>query len=159
MKFLATILLLASSMLLAQDYPRVELSAGYSYGTVDTQGYGNNNAQGWSGSIAANLKRWVGVEAEVSSRFQTFDFNLGNTGLQVNSRYYSVLGGPRFAHRTGKVTPFVHALFGLDRGLDYGATVVDPVTGASITPYVNGIAAVPGGGFDYAVSRPCPSVW
>ncbi len=153
MKFLATILLLASSTLLAQDYPRLELSAGYSYGTVDTQGYGNNNAQGWSGSVAANLKRWVGVEGEVSSRFQTFDFNLGNTALQVNSRYYSLLAGPRFAHRTGKVTPFVHALFGLDRGLDYGATVVDPVTGASVTPYTNGIAAVPGGGFDYAVSR------
>jgi len=153
MKFLATILLLASSTLLAQDYPRLELSAGYSYGTVDTQGYGSNNAQGWSGSVAANLKRWIGVEGEVSSRFQTFDFNLSGTALQVNSRYYSVLGGPRFAHRAGKLTPFVHALFGLNRGLDYGATVVDPVTGASVTPYVNGIAAVPGGGFDYAVNR------
>ena len=153
MKFLATILLLASSTLLAQDFPRLELSAGYSYGTVDTQGYGNNNAQGWSGSLAANLKRWVGVEGEVSSRFQTFDFNLSGTALQVNSRYFSVLGGPRFAHRTGKVTPFVHALFGLDRSLDYGATVVDPVTGASVTPYVNGIAAVPGGGFDYTINK------
>jgi len=155
MKFLAICtLLLASGTLLAQDYPRLELSAGYSYGTVDTQGYGtSNNAQGWSGSIAANMKKWVGLEAEVSSRFQTFDFTLSNTALQVSSRYYSFLGGPRFAYRAGKVTPFVHALVGLDRSLDYGATVVDPVTNASVTPYVNGIAAVPGGGFDYVVNR------
>src|SRR3954452_18920924 len=89
----------------AQDYPRLELSAGYSYGSVDTQGYGNQrDAQGWSGSVAANLKKWVGVEGEVSSRFNSLSFDYKGNSLTVNSRYYTFLFGPRFAYRTGKVT-------------------------------------------------------
>jgi hypothetical protein len=130
------------------------LSAGYSYGSVDTQGYGTQrDAQGWSGSLTANLKKWAGVEAEVSSRFQTFNFNFQGNPLAVDSRYYTFLVGPRFAHRKGKVTPFVHGLFGLDRSLAYDNTVYDPASGSSVTPYVNGIAAAAGGGFDYAISR------
>ncbi len=155
MKFLAiSILLLASGTLLAQDYPRYELSAGYSYGSVDTQGYGTQrSAQGWSGSVAANLRRWVGIEGEISSQFQTFDFALQGNNLQVDSRYYSFLGGPRFAYRTGKATPFFHGLFGLNRSLDYGSTAIDPLTGEMVTPYANGLATAVGGGFDYAISR------
>jgi hypothetical protein len=138
----------------AQDYPRLELAAGYSYGSVDTQGYGTQrDAQGWSGSLTANLKRWVGVETEVSSRFQTFSFDYQGNSLALDSRYYTFLAGPRFAHRRGKMTPFVHGLFGLNRSLSYGTTVFDPVTGTSMTPYVNGMAAAAGGGFDYAISR------
>src|SRR3954470_1766427 len=138
----------------AQDYPRLELSAGYSYGSVDTQGYGTQrNAQGWSGSLTANVKRWVGVESEVSSRFQTQDFTFQGNSLSVASRDYTFLFGPRFAHRKGKATPFVHGLFGLSRSLSYDSTVIDALTGTSVTPYVNGVGAVAGGGFDYAISR------
>jgi hypothetical protein len=155
MKSLALLaLVLAGCSLWAQDYPRLELSAGYSYGSVDTQGYGTQrSAQGFSGSFAANLRRWVGAEVEASSRFQNFDFSFQGTPLVVQSRYYTFLAGPRFAHRAGKATPFVHGLFGVNRSLDYANTVFDPATGTSVTPYTNGMAGVAGGGFDYALSR------
>jgi hypothetical protein len=147
-------IIVASGRAWAQDYPRLELSAGYSYGSVDTQGYGNQrDAQGWSGSVAANLKKWVGAEAEVSSRFNALSFDYQGNSLTVNSRYYTFLFGPRFAYRTGKVTPFVHGLFGLDRSPAFVNTVYDPLTGTSVSPYSNGLAAVAGGGFDYAISR------
>src|SRR5512147_2585525 len=117
-------MIVASCCSWAQDYPRLELAAGYSYGSVDTQGYGTQrDAQGWSGSLTANLKKWVGVETEVSSRFQTLNFDFQGNSLAVDSRYYTFLAGPRFAHRKGKATPFVHGLFGLNRSLAYENTV------------------------------------
>jgi len=147
-------LVLGGCSLWAQDYPRLELSAGYSYGSVDTQGYGTQrSAQGLSGSFAANLRRWLGAEVEASSRFQNFDFSFQGNPLVVQSRYYIFLGGPRFVHRVGHATPFIHGLVGLNRSLDYSSTVYDPATGTSVTQYTNGMAAVAGGGFDYALSH------
>jgi hypothetical protein len=81
----------------------------------------------------------------------TFDYQ--GTSLTVNSRYYTFLAGPRFAYRKGKVTPFVHGLFGLDRSPVFGDTTYDPANQTSISPYGNGFAALAGGGFDYAISR------
>ena len=153
-RFALCTILLATSYGIAQDYPKLELAAGYSYGSVDTQGYGTQrDAQGWSGSFVANMRRWVGLEAEVSDRRQNLNFGFNGTPLTVNANYYSFVGGPRFAHRFGKVTPFVHGLFGLDRSPGYAYTVYDASTGTSQTPYVSGFASVAGGGMDFVVNR------
>jgi hypothetical protein len=138
----------------AQDYPRYELSAGYSYGNVNTQGYSTQrDAQGWNGSIVANFKRWVGVETEVSGRYNTMSFAFQGNSLTYNSAYYSFLAGPRLARRRGKATPFVHGLFGIERAPSYDNTVIDPATSLATTPYGTGLASAAGGGVDYAFSR------
>lgn len=155
MKILAALgLLFAASYGWAQDYPRFELATGYSYGSVDTQGYGSQRqAQGWSTSFAGNIRRWVGVEAEVSGRYNVLDFDFQGNALTSNSRYYTFLLGPRFAYRKGKAIPFVHSLFGIERAPSFDQTVYDPVAGAGTTPYVTGLASAVGGGVDYAISR------
>lgn len=155
MKILAfSVMLLAGRLASAQDYPRYELSAGYSYGSVDTQGYSNQrDAQGWSGSLTANVKKWVGMETEVSGRYNALRFDFQGSSLTYNSAYYTFLAGPRLAHRKGKATPFIHALFGVDRAPAYDNTVYDPATLVATTPYVTGFATAAGGGLDYALSR------
>jgi hypothetical protein len=155
MKILAfSVMMLAGRLAWAQDYPRFELSAGYSYGSVDTQGYSTQrDAQGWSGSLTANVKKWVGMETEVSGRYNALRFDFQGSSLTYNSAYYTFLAGPRLAHRRGKATPFVHALFGVDRAPAYDNTVYDPATLVATTPYVTGFATAAGGGLDYALSR------
>jgi Outer membrane protein beta-barrel domain len=146
--------ILASCCVCAQDYPRFELSAGYSYGSVDTQGYSNQrDAQGWSGSLTTNLKKWVGLETEVSGRYNNLTFAYQGNNLSYNSSYYAFLAGPRLAHRRGKATPFVHGLFGVERAPSYSSTVYDPATLLATTPYDTGFASAAGGGVDYALSR------
>jgi len=148
------VVIVIGSCLWAQDYPRLEFSAGYSYGSIDTQGYGTQrNAQGWSGSLTANLKRWVGVETEISSQFHKFDFDSQGYQVAGQTRYYNFLAGPRFAHRTGKGTTFFHGLAGWNRTLDYGNTVLDLTNSTAFTPNTFGMAVVAGGGFDYPISR------
>jgi hypothetical protein len=145
---------LATRCCYAQDYPRFELSAGYSYGSVDTQGYGTQReAQGWNGSFISNLRRFVGVEAEANGSYDALTYDFQNTSLTANSRYYTFLLGPRFAYRKGKTVPFVHALFGVDRAPAYDNTVYDPLSATATTPYVTGLASAIGGGFDYAISH------
>jgi len=147
-------ILLATSFCIAQDYPKLEVAAGYSYGSVDTQGYSSQRgAQGWSGSLIANMRRWAGLEAEVSGERQDLNYTFNGTALTTSANYYSFIAGPRFAHRTGKVTPFIHGLFGLDRIPGYDLTVVNVSNGTSMAPFVNGLAAVAGGGMDVVMSR------
>ena len=105
-------------------------------------------------SFAANLRRVAGRGSGSQFTLPEFRFFFPReTLLVVQSRYYTFLGGPRFAHRAGKATPFIHGLVGLNRSLDYSSTVYDPATGTSVTQYTNGMAAVAGGGFDYALSH------
>jgi hypothetical protein len=147
-------MMLASCCLWAQDYPRFELSAGYSYGSVDTQGYGTQRqAQGWTGSLTTNLKRFVGAELEASGRYNSLNFDFQGNALTANNPYYTFLFGPRFAYRKGKMTPFVHTLFGVDRAPAYDNTVINAQNGTGTTPFVTGFASATGGGFDYAIGR------
>jgi hypothetical protein len=93
---------------LAQDAPRVEVSAGYAYARASQV-----DLHGGYGALDVSLGRSFGLE--VSGALQSGSVD----GTDIDRT--TLLAGPRFVWRRGGVTPFVHALGGVVRessGLD-----------------------------------------
>jgi hypothetical protein len=59
---------------------------------------------GWNGAVTLNLRKWLGVSADVSGQYAT----LGAT----DRTRYAVLAGPRVSPWRGRFTPFAYALAG-----------------------------------------------
>ena len=108
--------------------------------------------KGFEGAFAVNVNSIFGIVVDVRYGFD--DIVTGsvtnNDDIDVNAaiKYtdLSVMGGPRFAFRTRSVTPFVHALFGMDQGkVSYELT---GTTTGSDDETDSGIGVAVGGGFD-----------
>jgi outer membrane protein with beta-barrel domain len=118
----------------AEDFPRADVSVGYSF--LRLGGTGGTSQNGASASIAGNVNSWFGVVGDVGG------YHSSPFGASLNT--YSFLFGPRFSLRSKRVTPFVQVLFG-------GARLAAGAGGfsASVTPFV--ISA--GGGIDLRMSQ------
>jgi hypothetical protein len=126
----------------AQDFPKADLSVGYSYldfdGSNGISGAGFHSADA---SIAFNANRWLGVVG---------DFGVGHTSSDPSvyggsATYSSYTLGPRFSLRaTPKVVPFVEALAGIAH-VSAGATGYS----TSDNPLVFGF----GGGADISITH------
>lgn len=110
-----------AGLAVAQDYPKGEFSATYSYlRTGFTDGV---NQQGASVSIAGNLNRWFGIAGDFGG-YHTAGLNT-----------FTFLAGPRItARNSSKVNPFAQFLVG-------GAHLT---AGSSVTPFAFSV----GGGVD-----------
>jgi len=122
--------LLFSGIASAQDYPKVEAFAGYSYLHTSIAGTGFNS-NGGSGSVSFNPNRWLGIVADFGG------YHSGTSGL--NGNIFSYTFGPKIALRGDKFTPFVQTLFGGARA-------------SSGSFSTNAFAMALGGGVDYNVS-------
>lgn len=129
------------SSLSAQETPKAEIFAGYSYLNFGTESISDRlNLNGWVASAAFNLNRWVGVEADFSGHYKGDCW--GAPG--VTCKHLSFMGGPRFTYRQGRITAFAHGLFGGDNGsLSYSGV------STSDTPF----ALAAGGGMDIALTK------
>ena len=123
----------------AQDTPRVEAFAGYSYIRMSLAYNYHQNFNGWNGSLAFNGNRWLGVVADFSGHY--------SSGRRTN---HSFLVGPRFAYRTqSRFTPFAHALAGVAREREPAISLNGPADDFRKT----GIAYALGGGVDAAFTE------
>lgn len=137
-----TVCLLGLTLLLclsvaAQDTPRAEAFAGYSYvrGNPATDGVPGFNLNGGSGSIAFNPTSRFGIVADVGGYHVR---NIGGTSVDANLITY--LFGPRYSFRgNDRITPFAQALFG-------GAHLTGSALGSSGSS--NSFAMALGGGVD-----------
>ena len=93
------------------EVPRVELYAGYDFLHTDVNvesggAYTHNtyNLNGGGSQLIYNFNKWLGAVSELAG------FALVSGHIQPAAMSY--LGGPRFTLRRGRVTPFVHTLFG-----------------------------------------------
>ena len=147
-------IVLISGLAAAQDFPRYEVSGGYSYGgsVQDFSLVNRLSPKGWNGTFAANMKRWMGVEVDAGGQYLSESIMLGGIPYTVNNGFYSFLAGPRLAFRRDRVTPFVHGLVGIHRSLDY-AQATFPTPGAVMVPYQNAFGTAAGGGVDIAITR------
>jgi hypothetical protein len=93
----------------AQEAPKAELFGGYSYASFEGgNGVDRLNLNGWNTSVAGNFNRWFGVVGDFSGQYGS------QAGVDRNT--HSFLFGPRFFSRNNeRMTPFVHALFGIAR--------------------------------------------
>jgi len=122
--------------------PRVELYAGYDFLHTDVNSesggvysHATYNLNGGGGQLIYNLNNWLGVVSELAG------YALISGSIQPAAMSY--LGGPRFTLRRGRVTPFVHTLFG-------GVFSKD---GINNTGYASVFGMAIGGGADVRVNR------
>ena len=97
----------------AQDFPKAEIFGGYQYNHFE----GGVNANGWNASLAGNVDRWFGIAADFSGAYKS------------GQHLHTYMFGPVFSLRSGKVTPFAHALFG---GVSGGTTAFAMAFGGGV---------------------------
>jgi opacity protein-like surface antigen len=93
----------------AQEYPKAEIFAGYSYlrGNLDL------NLSGFDVSATSNLNRWFGVTADFSGHYYR-DFKV-----------HSFLFGPKITYRGGsRINPYLHSMLGAVRLSESGSNTV-----------------------------------
>jgi hypothetical protein len=167
---LSVFTLLASSFSVGQDSTsKVQVFGGYSLLHSDNSGLNGptldalfgtttgtfgapSNFSGWDTQIQFNANRRLGIVADLGGNYGslfTASSSSGITGLPM-AHSYSFLFGPVVSAHAGKATPFVHALFGVNRLSSSSTTTL---TGLSITslPAVtdSAFAMALGGGLDY----------
>lgn len=146
--------------LLAQNTPRAELFAGYSYLRASDVLSERINQNGWELSAAANFTRSLGVVADISNHYGSKP----NVFTTIGSRGkgFTFLFGPQYSYRTApRLTPFVRALFG---GIHASKIVPDTFsgtgggfcTGLSCYQPATAFAMALGGGMDV---RATDHVW
>lgn len=133
MKWVLAGILLMAGPAIAQETPKAEISAGYSY--LRLGGSGGVGQNGGSFSIAGNLNRWFGIVGDVGA------YHSSPFGIALNTTTF--MAGPRISARSSRATPFVQVLVG-------GAHLTAGLNGlsASVTPF----ALSAGAGIDLKVS-------
>jgi len=133
---------------MAQEFPRFEAFAGYSYIRVNAAN-ASGNLNGGSGSIALNLNHWLGAVADFGG-YKLTSLNANGTNLAgIDGTAFSYLFGPRISFRGERWTPFAQALFGGRHFSNITCTgCTNPITTAN-----DKFAMALGGGLDVKASK------
>jgi len=138
---LLAVLSLLGATAQAQDTPKVDIFAGYSYvrENPSTAGASSFSLNGGSASFAYNANSWLSGVADFGAYH---DGNILNTGTSGTLSTY--LFGPRVSYRHyGRITPFGEVLFGVAHA---GASI------AGTTASDNSFAMSLGAGVDYKLT-------
>jgi opacity protein-like surface antigen len=170
-----TLTVVISSFASAQDAtPKFQVFGGYSLLHADTArlpvtnmefvlGLPANtlalktNFNGWSAEAQYNADSWVGIVADFGGHTGGPVTAIGGnkiSGLPSGSSY-SFLAGPVISYRTtSRMTPFVHALFGLDRASLKAGTVSGASSAVSYNAETyNDLTVALGAGLDYRLAQ------
>ena len=116
---LATMLLIASMPAFAQnEYPKFELAGTYTMVRYDIQILGNETIHGYGISGQYNASKAIGMVGEwTATHGSSGPYSLAQGGRiyvipKVDTRFQTLLFGPRFSARTKPVTVFGHWLIG-----------------------------------------------
>jgi opacity protein-like surface antigen len=131
------LLAIASMPTLAQDStPAFEAGGGYTFRSFNVPESPRFNSNGWNATVDGNFNRWLGLAADFDGTYGT------NTGIDIHQ--YTFMFGPRiYPMGHHRLTPFVHALFGVSR-FDFGSS--------SGIPSDSDFGFSIGGGVDYTVT-------
>ncbi len=121
---------------LAVGYSNINARPGNIGGSSSSSSGGSFNFQGAGGSVAGYLNHWFGIVADLGAN------RIDEQGVTGN--VFTYLFGPRVSiNHGGKLSPFVHGLFG-------GARLRATVSGTSNS--INAFATALGGGLDINAS-------
>jgi hypothetical protein len=115
---LGFLMLASAGVATAQDFPGVEVSAGYNVVRAD----GDTNGRGWYADAGANLTRMVSIVGQATGNYKSIT---GIEGGSFDSNLHTFMGGIRLHARSPMVTPFVHALFGAMRTAGSASVLAD----------------------------------
>jgi outer membrane immunogenic protein len=146
LKFVVCLLAFASLFSVAasaQDVPKIDLFAGYSYVRANpgTSGVDGFNLHGGSASVAYNVKPWLSGVADFGG-YHSSDI----LGSGVDGTLSTYLFGPRVSYRhNSHFTPFGQVLFGVAH--------IGGSNGLAFSTSNNSFAMALGGGVDVSVSH------
>ncbi len=167
---LALIVLFGSSALAQDATSKVEVFGGYSLLHADNGGLTGptldsalgqpsgtfgmpTNFNGWNAEVQVNVRGRLGVVADFASHTGQALTSSNIYLLQLpSSNDYSLLFGPVLSYKVGRISPFVHALAGLDR-FHLGAGSIPGLFGRAAPVVDRALAFAVGGGIDYKLSR------
>lgn len=105
---LFTVLVLGGVAMAQQSESRFDVFGGYSYFNGSTSGAaGRFGLNGWNAQGTYNFTGWLGATADFGGYY--------GSPFGASTHDYSFLFGPTLSLRVPHVTPFVHALFGVDQ--------------------------------------------
>lgn len=140
---LLTFAFLSGTAAFAQETPKIDIFAGYSYVRANPGPRSGDSfsLNGGAASVTYHIKDWVSGVADFSG------YNNGNIlGRGTGGTLSTYLFGPRFSYRSyGHFTPFAETLF----GVAHGDASIAGVTGPTQNPFAMAI----GGGVDYKISN------
>lgn len=145
-----------------EEYPKIEVGAGYSYLSVHPQVITSQNLNGGGGSLVYNFSPLFGIKAD----FMGYGGGTGYTQYLINRGYnvtgsvsgnaFTYLFGPQIKKHSGKYQPFGEALFGAFHSNGYGTVIQCIETNGcgskSGNGNNNGFAMEFGGGLDIPLS-------
>jgi opacity protein-like surface antigen len=163
----------------AHLYPKFEVFAGYS--AIETNNHTfhfrhpnfnvlntdfDEGGRGFEAAVTRNLTKYFGVMGDFSAYFSHDQGPVNVTGpcvqppcsavtqsSEINPRLFGFLAGPEFKWRNHtRVTPFVHALFGVAHSTATFSTN-GPAVNLSRTDTDTGFAMKAGAGFDVRIFR------
>lgn len=145
---LLTLVVALSCSAIAQDLPEAEIFGGYSFlhldlpDDIDAPGtlIPDVNLHGWRAALTTNFGNHLGLVVDGSGHYGTARL----LADPVDATAYTLLAGPRFASRHGRVTFFVAGLVG-------AAYARAESSGESASTAA--LAAAMGGGVDVHLSR------
>lgn len=133
----------------AQDYPRVELFGGYQLlhvdDSLDIEPSFGSYINGFAAACELNIKSWLGIVGELGYGRESFT----ESGADSDMQQMTLLVGPRFGYRAGRIRVFGHALVGHNHetaAYTYPGYFSDEIT-------MNSFAAALGGGLDVALGN------
>jgi hypothetical protein len=147
------LVLLFASRALAQQSPAWEFFGGYSFERSPVRQYfkstpilytfreSDANLNGWELAVTENLNSWFGGTLQATGHY----VNPVAAGTTNHVKMFSIMYGPRFAHRTRHATPYAHLLF----GASHSSVTVSPGPHASETIFAIGA----GGGLDVSLGE------
>ncbi|HUI85198.1 MAG TPA: outer membrane beta-barrel protein [Candidatus Binatia bacterium] len=106
---LIAILVVGSLVAAAQESTsKFDVFGGYSYFNGDTNSsLGRFSLNGWNAQGTLNFNKWLGLTADFGGYY--------GSPFHVSTSDYSFLFGPTVTVRSPHFSPYVHALFGVDR--------------------------------------------
>jgi hypothetical protein len=162
-------ILLARLVAWSQEFPRIEVGAGYSYLRFAPSGpyTDGHSLNGGGGSFVYNWNEYLGLKMDLEGyTSSTTGFHIpptpnlpnGLTG-NVQGNMFTYLFGPQFKIRAHKIQPFAHLLFGGAHTNVYGnafKTLCQPIAGNCTftkAPTAEAFAMDFGGGVDIPINK------
>ena len=151
---------LASTAWAQELMPKSEITAGYTYGSLDQNvGFGSTgrlNANGWNTGATTYINSWLGIEGNVAglthSESALVSDGFNTVSGSVSEKHYTFVFGPRIALGHSRLSPFVHGLFGFDRETLSASGSFAGVTATSSSSDT-AFAWALGGGLEYPVTK------
>ncbi len=162
------VLLILAAVAVSQEFPRAEIFGGYSYGNFQILRT-RSSLNGWNGSATVNIYRWFGLTTDFGGLYggtatETVPNSPaigGTTTLRENEKLHTILFGPQFSYRRGKMSPFARVLIGEARITNSFSSVCNSCSGSFSlgTPIFIGVVSPSsvmtgvGVGFDYGFNK------